>query len=130
VDPKKKVQFVIKPGKYADFFRSETPFLAGIHNAETVAIDENYTPTGLTPSLVTTAATIFLVGAVDPAAERQKLEKQLVEVEKQIAGTEAKLSNENFVQRAAPIAVQRERDRLTTLREQHAKVAALLRALS
>ncbi len=129
VDPKKKVQFVIKPGKYAEFFRSETAFLAGILNAESVAIDKRYTPTGLTPSLVTTDATIFLVGAVDPAAERQKLTKQLAEIEKQITGTEAKLANQNFIQRAAPIAVRRERDKLAMLREQREKVTTLLRAL-
>jgi valyl-tRNA synthetase len=126
VDPKKKVQFVIKPGKYTDFFRAETTFLAGILTAETVTIDEQYVPTGLTPSLVTNAATVFLVGAVDPAAERQKLTKQLAEVEKQIAGTEAKLANENFVSRAAPVAVQREREKLLTLREQREKLNALL----
>jgi valyl-tRNA synthetase len=126
VDPKKKVQFVIKPGKYAEFFRTETPFLTGILNAELVAIDAHYAPTGLTPSSVTTDATIFMVGAVDPAAERQKLTKQLAEIEKQIAGTEAKLANENFTSRAAPVAVQRERDKLATLREQRAKIQTLL----
>jgi valyl-tRNA synthetase len=126
VDPKKKVQFVIKPGKYADFFRSERAFLTGILNAESVTIDEHYTPTGLTPSLVTTHATIFLVGAVDPVAEKQKLTKQLADVEKQIAGTEAKLANENFIRRAAPVAVQRERDKLAALQEQRAKLQALL----
>jgi valyl-tRNA synthetase len=130
VDPKKKVQFVIQPGKYTEFFRAETAFLAGILNAESVSIDENYTPTGLTPSLVTTDATIFMVGAVDPVAERQKLAKQLADVEKQIAGTEAKLANESFVQRAAPIAVQREREKLLALREQREKIQTLLRALA
>jgi valyl-tRNA synthetase len=126
VDPKKKVQFVIQPGKYADFFRAETPFLAGILNAESVAIDEQYMPTGLTPSLVTTDATVFLVGAVDPAAERQKLTKQLADIEKQIAGTASKLANENFVQKAAQVAVQRERDKLAVLQEQRQKLQALL----
>jgi valyl-tRNA synthetase len=129
VDPKKKVQFAIKPGKDADFFRTETAFLAGILNAESVTIDGQYTPTGLTPSLVTTAATVFMVGAVDPATEREKLTKQLADIEKQLAGTEAKLANENFVQRAAPIAVQRERDKQQQLREQREKVQALLNAL-
>ncbi len=126
VDPKKKVQFVIKPSKHADFFRAETAFLTGILNAETVTINEQYTPTGLTPSLVAAAATVFMVGAVDPAAEREKLTKQLAETEKQITATEAKLANENFVQRAAPIAVQRERDKLAMLREQREKIQALL----
>ena len=129
VDPKKKVQFVIKPGKITDFFRSETAFLTGILNAESVMIDEHYTPTGLTPSLVTPAASIFMVGAIDPAAEREKQTKQLADIEKQIAGTEAKLANANFVSRAAPIAVAREREKLGQLREQSAKLKTLLQAL-
>ena len=123
------VQFAIKPSKYADFFRAETAFLAGILNAESVVIDERYTPTGLTPSLVTDAATVFMVGAVDPAAEREKLTKQLADIEKQLAGTTAKLTNESFVSRAAPIAVEREREKQKMLYEQRAKLGALLQAL-
>ncbi len=126
VDPKKKVQFVVKPGQFADFFRAEIPFLTGILNAESVTVDTGYTATGLTPSVVTAEATVFMVGAMDPAAEKAKLTKQLAEIEKQITGTEAKLANENFVAKAAPIAVQRERDRLAQLREQRGKLQALL----
>ena len=126
VDPKKKIQFVIKPGKHTEFIRAETAFLTGILNAESVAIEENYTPTGLTPSLVTGVATVFMVGAVDPAAEREKLKKQLTEIEKQLAGTEAKLANESFVSRAAPVAVEREREKQKTLREQREKLQVLL----
>ena len=126
VDPKKKIQFVIKPGKHTEFIRGETAFLTGILNAESVAIEENYIPTGLTPSLVTGAATVFMVGAVDPAAEREKLKKQLADIEKQLAGTEAKLANESFVSRAAPVAVEREREKQKTLREQREKLQALL----
>jgi len=126
VEPKKKVPFVIRPDQYADFFRTETPFLAALLNAESVTIDEQYMPGGSTPSLVTREATIFMVGAVDPVAERQKLTGQLAEVEKQIAATEAKLANQNFLQRAAPIAVQRERDKLATLQEQRKKIQSLL----
>ena len=129
VDPKKKVQFVIKPSQQADFFRTETPFLTGILNAELVTIDEHYTPTGLTPSHVTAAASIFMVGAIDPAAEREKLTKQLADLEKQIASTAAKLANESFVSRAAPIAVAREREKQQTLSEQREKLSALLKAL-
>ena len=126
MDPKKKIQFVIKPGKHTEFIRAETAFLTGILNAESVAIEENYTPTGLTPSLVTGVATVFMVGAVDPAAEREKLKKQLTEIEKQLAGTEAKLANESFVSRAAPVAVEREREKQKTLREQREKLQVLL----
>ena len=129
VDPKKKVQFVIKPSQQADFFRTEIHFLTGILNAELVTIDEHYTPTGLAPSLVTAAASIFMVGAIDPAAERAKLTKQLADLEKQIASTAAKLANESFVSRAAPIAVAREREKQQTLSVQREKLSALLKAL-
>jgi valyl-tRNA synthetase len=129
IEPRRKVSFVIKPGRYTDFFKTETPFLTQILSAETVTIDPRYVPTGLTPSLVTQEATVFLVGAVDPAQERQRLTKQLTDVDKQLAATDAKLANENFVARAAPIAVQRERDRQQQLREQREKIRALLDAL-
>jgi len=98
-------------------------------NAEDVIVDGNFTPTGVTPSIVTKAATTFMVGAVDAAQERARLTKQLADIEKQLVGTEAKLANESFVAKAAPVAVQRERDKLATLREQREKVAGLLRAL-
>ncbi len=129
IEPRRKVSFVIKPSRHADFFKMETPFLTQILSAETVTIDPRYVPTGLTPSLVTQEATVFLVGAVDPAQERQRLTKQLADVDKQLAATDAKLANENFVARAAPIAVQRERDRQQQLREQREKIRALLDAL-
>jgi valyl-tRNA synthetase len=129
IEPRQKVSFVIKPSRHPDFFQAEIPFLTQILSAESLTIESNYQATGLTPSLVTQAATIFMVGAVDPAAERERLTKQLADTEKQLAATEAKLANENFTSRAAPIAVQRERERQQQLREQREKVQALLKAL-
>ena len=129
IEPRQKVSFVIKPSRHSDFIATEIPFLTQILSAENLTIEPNYQPTGLTPSLVTQAATVFMVGAVDPKAERDRLAKQLADTEKQLAATEAKLANENFTSRAAPIAVQRERDRQQQLREQREKIQALLRAL-
>jgi valyl-tRNA synthetase len=129
IEPRKKVSFVIKPSRYPDFFKSEITFLTQILYAETVTIDPNYTSTGLTPSLVARTATIFMVGAVDVEAERKRLTKQLADIGKQLAATDAKLANDNFVAKAAPIAVQRERDKQQQLREQREKVMSLLKAL-
>jgi valyl-tRNA synthetase len=70
-----------------------------------------------------------MMGAVDIEVERQRLTKQLADIDKQLAATDAKLANESFVSKAAPIAVQRERDRQQQLREQRDKVRALLGAL-
>jgi valyl-tRNA synthetase len=129
IEPRQKVSFVIKPSRHSDFIAAEIPFLTQILSAESLTIESNYQATGLTPNLVTQAATIFMVGAVDPQAERERLTKQLAGTEKQLAATDAKLANENFTRRAAPIAVQRERERQQQLREQREKVQALLKAL-
>jgi valyl-tRNA synthetase len=127
IEPKKPLKFAIKTDD--DFFSCEMASLKMFLNADEVVIDRHYTPTGVSPSVVTKAATIFMVGAVDMAQERQRLTKQLADIEKQLAATEAKLANESFVAKAAPIAVERERDKLATLREQQAKVRALLAKL-
>jgi valyl-tRNA synthetase len=70
-----------------------------------------------------------MMGAVDIEVERQRLTKQLADIDKQLAATDAKLANESFVSKAAPVAVQRERDRQQQLREQREKIQALLNAL-
>jgi valyl-tRNA synthetase len=129
IEPRKKVVFAVKPSGNEQFFREQIDSLKLLLNAEDVKVDAHYTPTGLAPSLVTKAATIFMVGAVDIEAERQRLKKQLADIEKQLAATDAKLANENFVNKAAPVAVQRERDKQQQLREQREKIQALLHAL-
>ncbi len=126
IEPKTKLAFVIKPSADDNFFQAQIDSLKLFLTAEEITIDRSYTPIGLAPSLVTKAATIFMVGAVDVAQERRRLTKQLTDIGKQLATTEAKLTNENFVAKAAPVAVQREREKLATLREQKDKIQALL----
>ncbi|MCG3150000.1 MAG: Valine--tRNA ligase [Verrucomicrobiae bacterium] len=123
LEPKKRLTFVIKTGE--EIFLKEVASLEKFLNAD-ITVNAAYTPTGVTPSLVTKTATVFMVGAVDAAQERQRLTKQLADIEKQLTGTEAKLANENFVAKAAPVAVQREREKLAMLREQKDKLQALL----
>ncbi len=56
-----------------------------------------------------------LADMVDLDAERQRLTRDLDELSQQIARTGGLLANENFVSRAKPDVVQRERDKLATL---------------
>ena len=129
IEPRKKIHYVIKPGGGDQFFGAEAGSLKLLLNAEEVTVDANYAPRGLAPSLVTRAATLFMVGAIDVGAERQRLTRQLADIDKQLAATDAKLANESFVSKAAPVAVQRERDRQQQLREQRDKIQALWNAL-
>ena len=129
IEPRQKITFAIKPNRPDDLWLEAMPAMKILLNAENIIIQAHYQPQGLTPSLVTKAATIFMVGAVDEQAERQRLTKQLAEIEKQLSATDAKLANDSFVSKAAPVAVQRERDKQQQLRDQREKVQALLRAL-
>ncbi|NQU10324.1 class I tRNA ligase family protein, partial [bacterium] len=129
IEPRQQVTFAVKPSQPGELWAQATPAMQILLNAEQIIVDERYQPDGLTPSIVTPAATIFMIGAVDVAAERQRLTKQLADLERQLRGTEAKLANENFVGKAAPVAVQREQDKQAHLGDQRDKVQALLQAL-
>jgi len=64
------------------------------------------------------ATEVYVHDAIDPEAERQRLEKQRDEVEKAKKAVEAKLNNENFVAKAKPQVVAQARDKLAELAEQ------------
>ena len=63
------------------------------------------------------ATEVYVHDAIDPQAERQRLEKQKHRIEKTKKTVEAKLANENFVTRAKPEVVARARGRLAELSE-------------
>jgi valyl-tRNA synthetase len=81
------------------------------------------------PAVVTPLGTVFLDlgAAVDPAAERARLEKELAHVRQHIAGTEARLSNPAFTGKAPPAVIDGTRRQLEQLRAKEAEIARLLR---
>ncbi len=56
-----------------------------------------------------------LEGIVDPDAEIARLEKELAKVEKEFAAVDKKLSNENFLSRANPEAVEKQQEKRAEL---------------
>jgi len=67
---------------------------------------------------VADAAQVYVHDAVDPEAERQRFEKQKEQLEKAKNAVDAKLANENFVNRAKPEVVAQAREKLVQLTEQ------------
>jgi valyl-tRNA synthetase len=68
-----------------------------------------------------------LEGVVDVERERERLAAEMSRVEKLLAGTEGKLSNEGFVSRAPEEVVAREREKAASQREQLAVLRDKLR---
>ncbi|MBA7640481.1 Valine--tRNA ligase [subsurface metagenome] len=67
---------------------------------------------------ITDATEVYVHDAIDPQAERQRLEKQKQQIEKAKKAVEAKLANESFVTKAKPEVVARARGRMDELSEQ------------
>ncbi|MBR2922420.1 MAG: valine--tRNA ligase [Alphaproteobacteria bacterium] len=85
----------------------------------------------ITPDMVQTvcqSSTILLPlkGVVDFSAERERLQKELAGLDKNLAGYASKLSNPNFVERAPIKVVEEEKKRQTEALENKAKVEEAL----
>jgi len=70
-----------------------------------------------------------LAGAIDVAAERRRLEKDLVAARRAGEQADQKLANAAFIRNAPPAVVTATRDRLAAARAETARIEAALRAL-
>ena len=73
-----------------------------------------------------------MAGLIDKDAELARLTKAIEKIEKDVARTEGKLSNENFVSKAPEVVIEKEKQKLaeasqqlTKLKEQYASIQAL-----
>ena len=70
-----------------------------------------------------------LAGAIDVAAENERLTKEIEKVEKDISGIESKLANEKFTSRAPEHVVAEQRTRKTAAEETRVKLIEALERL-
>ena len=76
------------------------------------------------------ALLIPLKGVVDFAAERERLNKELSVLDKNLEGYARKLNNPNFVERAPAAVVEEEKRRQAEALENKAKVEAALKRIA
>jgi valyl-tRNA synthetase len=89
---------------------------------------DGFAPTaGLTAGTVTVQ--LDLSGVIDVAAERKRLEKDLAAARRELAQSESKLGNEQFVAKAPAEVVAKIRERLTAADADIARITAQLGAL-
>jgi valyl-tRNA synthetase len=103
--------------------------LARVGSVEAIGTGER--PSGEPSALIEGLGEIFvpLRGVVDPLEVRKRLERDLGKVEKELAGAETKLGRADFVDRAPPEIVDKERQRASGLRERRATLQRHLAVL-
>ena len=103
------------------FLRQQEPLLTFLGRLE--ALEISAPPEGSPRDLV--AGVEMAVVAPEQAldgAQRQRLEKEAQKVAGEIAGAEARLSNEGFLRKAPPQVIEGNRQRLSELRERHRRL--------
>ena len=72
---------------------------------------------------------IPLEGLVDLDEEKTRMTKRMSEIDRLLKGINSKLSNENFLQRAPGIVINKERSNLNKLNEELEKITSNLEML-
>ena len=132
VPPSRRSHLIIVTD-HAAAFESGAAYIRKLAYAEAVrvaaAAPEN---TDGMVQVVTDQARMFMPMAdlVDFEAERKRIEKELANAEKLLAGQEAKLANENFVSRAPEAVVNAEREKKAKLEALIANLRDSLRQLT
>ena len=83
------------------------------------------------PAVVTPLGTVYLdlASTVDVGAEKVRLAKELEQIGRHIAGTEARLSNQAFVSKAPPAVLEGARQQLAEQQATRAELERLLKGL-
>ncbi len=100
----------------ADFIRSIAPLVQALAKLSELRVVEDEAAfaeaTALSPVSVVGDTRFALVVAIDVAAERERLGKEMARLEGEIAKAETKLGNAGFVARAPAAVVEQERQRV------------------
>ncbi|MGI8821611.1 MAG: valine--tRNA ligase [Chthoniobacterales bacterium] len=130
VPSNKKTRFVLRAAN--ESLADERPTLARLLNAEQLLIEPGYAAATGVPVAVTDLGELYLLADMqaDPAAERERLEKEIAKVEKELEATERKLASSSFVDRAPREVVDEHRQREKDSGEKLKQLRAARDALS
>ncbi len=120
VDPGRRITAIVSPGSLGDTLLVNSYVFARLCNVEQLTLlGGQHAPTqAATIAVGDTTLYLPLAGMIDLAAECERLRKEQERIGQAMAKSANQLANENFVSRARPEIVQRERDNLANLQAQ------------
>lgn len=135
VEPGKWIAAHLVGGQHYDLLRDQQDILIRLARLDDTQLEISPTladkPAQAASQVISSGIEIYLplAGMVDLAAERQRLQKEMTELQGRITGSEKKLANNGFVTKAPAEVVARERERLTDLQVQLSKMQEQLAQL-
>ncbi len=135
VEPGRRIEALIASGRHAEMLRSQAEVishLAHVDPERLQVVERLAERPRQAVALVIGEVEAFLplAGMVDLAAERARLQAALAEAEEERSRSEAKLKNADFVQKAPPEVVEKERRRLALAEEERSRLLARLEELA
>jgi valyl-tRNA synthetase len=127
VEPAKRVQAILIAGARATMLKQQAPLIEQLARTEPPRIERKLAAKPeQAMALVAGGVEVYLplAGLLDLAKERARLDGAITEARTAIERSEQKLANEQFVARARPDVVQKERGALADARETLAKLEA------
>lgn len=132
VEPGRKISALVRPGTHEDVITRHDYLFSRLCNVSSIRIlGEADEAPAQSASVVVSSVTAYLPLAdfVDVAAECARLAKEQQKLQEQIGKSEATLGNEQFVSRARPDVVERERAKLADLQASLDQINDRLQAL-
>jgi valyl-tRNA synthetase len=125
----KKVKYVIKPVTQIPTYEAEVIKL--LLNAESLDINQDFEPPKGTPTVHSELGELYLLleGAVDTAAEKARLKKELEKIELEITKVQERLANPAFTQKAPPNVLAEHQKRLLEWQAKRERIISALSAL-
>ncbi len=133
VEPAHRINALIEPGTHRGLIDDHRDVFSRLCNVEHVTLlDVGTAAPDQAATIVSADVTVYLPLAdlVDLSAERERLRREMENLDQQIARADGLLSNENFVSKARPDVVQRERDKQTALRASRQAIEERLNSLA
>jgi valyl-tRNA synthetase len=132
VDPARKITALVAPGSYRANLEQYGYLFARLCNVSEITLLAQGAPApDESASVVVSDVTFYLplAGLVDVSAECERLTKEQGKLQEQITKSKGMLGNEQFVSRARPDVVERERTKLAELEASFAQIGERLAAL-
>ncbi len=130
IPPKQSLQVSIRAaGATAQRLLAAAHHIQNLAHTETIEIDPEIQRTPDTATAVVGTLEIFVAGVIDIEEEKARLTKRQKKASGHLAASRRKLENENFLKRAKPEVVEKERARCRQLETEVTTLEASLQAL-